>query len=181
MLAHARIELKGSRLSADDRLSAPASARAAITARDVRPDPAWPESMREWRDLRVSWLRQTGFGTGRVRQCCRLSACSPIGRLAYFDDLARQLVKPLRDAAGQWLALTLDHEEPVATAIDALEAHVRSGWDDARLLVRLVRAGDQLEGAADHAVRRGRYSRSLLLAAALCAGCCVAARRYARR
>jgi hypothetical protein len=46
--------------------------------------------------------------------------------------------------AGEWLALTLDHEEPVATAIAALEAHVRSGWEG-MVLVRLVRAGELLE------------------------------------
>jgi hypothetical protein len=144
VLAHARIAFEGSRLSADDRLSAPASARAAITARNVRPDPAWPGIVREWRELRETWLRQTGLGldAGDTAVACLLSP-SAIG-LPYFDDLAQQLVWPVRDRVGEWLALTLDHEEPVATAIEALEAHVRSGWEG-MVLVRLVRAGDLLE------------------------------------
>ncbi|WP_152616600.1 hypothetical protein [Sphingomonas sp. ERG5] len=144
VLAHARVVLEQSRLSADDRLSAPASARAVIVTRDVRPDPAWPGVVRDWKDLREAWLRQTGLGLdasdGAV--ACLVSP-STVG-LPYFDDLAQQLVWPVRDTVGEWLALTLDHEEPVATAIEALEAHVRSGWEG-MVLVRLVRAGEALE------------------------------------
>lgn len=144
VLAHARIALEESRLSVDDRLSAPASARAVIIARNVRPDPRWPGIVREWRDLRETWLRQTGLGldAGDAAVACLLSP-NAVG-LPYFDDLTQQLVWPVRDSAGEWLALTLDHEEPVATAIEALEAHVRSGWEG-MVLVRLVRAGEQLE------------------------------------
>lgn len=144
VLAHARIALEGARLSTDARLSAPASARAVITAREVRPDPAWPGIVREWKDLRETWLRQTGLGldAGDTAVACLLSP-NAVG-LPYFDDLAQQLVWPVRDVAGEWLALTLDHEEPVAAAIEALEAHVRSGWEG-MVLVRLVRAGEQLE------------------------------------
>ena len=144
VLSHARIALEGSRVSADGRLSAPASARAVIIDRNVRPDPAWPGIVREWKNLRETWLGQTGLGldAGDTAVACLLSP-SAVG-LPYFDDLAQQLVWPVRDTAGEWLALTLDHEEPVATAIAALEAHVRSGWEG-MVLVRLVRAGELLE------------------------------------
>lgn len=144
VLAHARITLEGSRRSADDRLSAPATARAAILAHDVRPDPAWPGIVREWKDLRQTWLRETGLGldVAETAVACLLSP-SATG-LPYFDDLAQQLVWPVRDASGEWLALTLDHEEPVARAIEALEANVRNRWEG-MILVRLVRAGEQLE------------------------------------
>ncbi len=144
VLAHARIALDGSRVSADDRLSAPASARAVITDRNVRPNPAWAGIVREWKDLRETWLRQTGLGldAGDAAVACLLSP-SAVG-LPYFDDLAQQLVWPVRDTAGGRLGLTLDHEEPVATAIEALEANVRSGWAG-MVLVRLVRAGELLE------------------------------------
>jgi hypothetical protein len=62
---------------------------------------------------------------------------------AFFDDLAQQLIWPVRDANGRWLALTLDHEETVSTAIEALEANVRAGWQG-MVLVRLSREGDRL-------------------------------------
>ncbi|SFG52220.1 hypothetical protein SAMN05518801_1411 [Novosphingobium sp. CF614] len=48
VLAHARIELDGSRRSADDRLSAPMSARATIIERSIRPDPGWPGVVHDW-------------------------------------------------------------------------------------------------------------------------------------
>lgn len=169
VLAHARIELEGARRSIDDRLSAPASARATIGARDVCPDPAWPGVVREWRDLRAAWLRQTGLGLAAVEiPTARLLAPTAIA-LPYFDDLAQQLVWPVRDVAGEWLALTLDHEEPMANAIEALVVNVRSGWQG-MVLVRLMRAGDVLEaspvtlfgaaGAIDLTLWQGRHSRA---------------------
>jgi hypothetical protein len=144
VLSHARIALEGSRLSADNRLSAPASAHARVAAYKMRPDPAWPGVVRDWRELRRTWLGQTGLGldAAETAAACLLSP-SAAGQ-PYFDDLAQQLVWPVRDAAGEWLALTLDNEEPVATAIEALEAHVRGRWEG-MILVRLVRAGEMLE------------------------------------
>lgn len=144
VLAHARITLEGARRSVDDRLSAPASARAMISARDVRPDPAWPGVVREWRDLGVSWLRQTGLGLEVVERPTACLLAPAAIALPYFDDLAQQLVWPVRDIAGEWLSLTLDHAEPVAAAIEALEENVRGGWQG-MVLVRLMRAGDALE------------------------------------
>jgi len=144
VLAHARITLEGSRLSADHRLSAPASAHARIIARDTCPDPNWPGIVRDWKDLRQTWLRQTGLGLDAA-DTAAVCLLAPSGTgLPYFDDLAQQLVWPVRDAAGEWLALTLDHEEPVAPAIDAFETHVGGRWEG-MVLVRLARAGEQLE------------------------------------
>jgi hypothetical protein len=167
VLAHARIELEGARRSEQGRLSAPASARALVAARDVRPDSAWPGLVREWRDLRGAWLRETGLGleADESPTACLLA---PAGAAPpYFDDLAQQLVWPLRDAAGEWLGLTLDQEEPMAAAIEALESNVRSGWQGF-VLVRLMRAGDMLEvrpvtlfgagGAIDLTLWRPPYS-----------------------
>ncbi len=143
VLAHARIALEGARRSIDDRLSAAASARATIGARDVRPDPAWPGVVREWRDLRAVWLRQTGLGLEAVETPIACLLLPTAIALPYFDDLGQQLVWPVRDVAGEWLALTLDHEESMAAAIEALEENVRSGWQG-MVLVRLMRAGDAL-------------------------------------
>lgn len=143
VLAHSRIELEGSRHSADNRLSAPASARAKIVERAVRADPDWPGVVRDWDDLRGIWLDQVGLGldSAETAAAC-LIAPSQIA-LPFFDDLAQQLVWPVRDWIGRWLALTIDHEEPVSTAIEALEVTVRSGWQGL-VLVRVERNGDKL-------------------------------------
>lgn len=143
VLAHARIDLHGSRRSADDRLSAPASAKATVIARSVRPDPNWPGVVHDWAALRGTWLGQVGLGLDGVTTATAcLIAPSQIAP-PFFDDLAQQLVWPVRDRVGNWLALTIDHEEPVATAIEALEANVRAGWQGL-VLVRIDRAGDKL-------------------------------------
>jgi hypothetical protein len=169
VLGHARIALEGARRSIDGRLSAPAGARATISARDVRPDPAWPGVVREWRDLRAAWLGQTGLGLEAVETPAACLLAPTAIAQPYFDDLAQQLVWPVRDAAGAWLALTLDHGEPVAAAIEALEANVRSGWQG-MVLVRLMRGGDVLEtrpvtlfgarGAIDLTLWQRPYSRT---------------------
>lgn len=143
VLAHARIELEGARQSADNRLSAPASARARILERVVRADPDWTGVVRDWDDLQANWLEQVGLGLDGIETptACLIAP----SRIAppYFDDLAQSLVWPVQDAAGKWLALTIDHEEPVSTAIEALEATVRSGWQG-MILVRIERGGDKL-------------------------------------
>lgn len=143
VLAHARIALEGSRRSADNRLSAPASARATIVARDVRADPHWPGVLDDWDGLARNWIDQVGSGLdGSETPTACLIAPTRIAP-PYFDDLAQQLVWPVQDSRGQWLALTIDHEEPVSTAIEALEATVRSGWQG-MILVRMEREGDRL-------------------------------------
>ncbi|MEN3747955.1 hypothetical protein TPR58_12325 [Sphingomonas sp. HF-S3] len=143
VLAHARIDLSDARRSSDDRLSAPASARATIVARDIRPDPAWPGVVRRWRDLRGAWLRQTGLGLDARESAAACLIVPSETALPYFDDLAQQLVWPVRDADGDWLALTIDQDETFATAIQALEANANRGWRG-MVLVRLSRAGDAL-------------------------------------
>lgn len=142
-LAHAAITLTGARRSADNRLSAPASATASITARKLAPDPAWPGVVRRWEELREVWLGQVGIGIDNTEQAAvALIVPTQIAPL-FFDDLAQQLVWPVRDETGAWLALTLDHEEPIAPAITALEANVKSGWQG-MVLVRLERDGERL-------------------------------------
>lgn len=142
-LSHASFTLTGANRSADNRLSAPAAAIAAINARKVAPDPAWACVVRHWEALREQWLAQVGLGIDTAEQAAvALIAPSAIAP-AFFDDLAQQLVWPVRDVAGNWLVLTLDHEEPVSTAIEALEAKVRTGWQG-MVLVRLERQGERL-------------------------------------
>lgn len=143
VVAHARIELAGSRRSADDRLSAPAGARATIVERSVRPDPAWPGVVHDWDALRGDWLSKVGLGLD-VSEAAAACLIAP-SQFAppFFDDLAQTLVWPVRDRAGNWLALTIDHEEPVSTAIEAMEATVRGGWQG-MVLVRVERNGDKL-------------------------------------
>ena len=143
VLAHARIALEGSRRSADNRLSAPASARATILDRERRADPHWPGVVRDWDGLGRSWIEQVGSGLdgSETPTACLIAPA----RIAppYFDDLAQSLVWPVQDIGGKWLALTIDHEEHGSTAIEALEANVRSGWRGL-VLIRMEREGDRL-------------------------------------
>ena len=142
-LAHAAITLTGTRRSADNRLSAPASATAVIAAPKVTPDPNGPGVVRRWDDLRAVWLGQVGLGIDTTEQAAAALIAPVQIAPPFFDDLAQQLVWPVRDEAGAWLALTLDHDEPVSPAITALEAHVRSGWQG-MVLVRMERNGERL-------------------------------------
>lgn len=144
IIAHARIELHGSRLSADQRLSAPASAKAQIIERSLRPDPQWPGVAKHWVDLQRNWLQQVGLGldSTETRAVCLLA---PVQIAApYFDDLAQQLIWPVCDVTGTWLGLCIDHEEPISGAIEALEANVKSGWRG-MVLVGMERVGNGLK------------------------------------
>ena len=143
-LAHARIELTGSRISSDDRLSAPATARAEVLARPVRPQADWPGVVHRWAALREAYLSQTGVGLDATSAPAACLLAPSAAAEPYFDDFAQQLVWPLRDVDGEWLALTLDHEEPVAVAIEALEANASSSWQGL-VLVRLERSEGRLE------------------------------------
>ncbi|GEM_PF-1701337 len=154
-LAHASFTLEGANISADGRLSAPAAARAVIGASQQIPLAEWSVTIKDWDELTPLFLRTAGIGleAGTAPVACLLapSACGQ----PFFDDFAQQLVWPLRDCNGAWLALVIDNEEPVATAIEALEATVRGGWNGT-VLVKLLREGDRLSvvpvtlaGAAD--------------------------------
>ncbi|MEE4450753.1 hypothetical protein [Novosphingobium resinovorum] len=142
-LSHARIELEGSRRSADHRLSAPASAKARIVARSVSPQADWPGVVHDWPSLRRRWLDEVGLGLdgAEVPTACLIAPTEVAA--PFFDELAQQLVWPVRDEAGHWLGLTLDHEDGVSSAIDVLEANVKSGWRGL-VLVRIERSGARL-------------------------------------
>ena len=142
-LAHARFELTGAAVSSDGRLSAPASTQATVLANKVKPDPEWQGVIRDWAELRQAFLRRSGVGldAGAGTAVCLLSpsASAP----PWFDDLNQQLIWPLRDEAGCWLALTLEHDESATSVIEALESTVREGWRG-MVLVKIYRAGDRL-------------------------------------
>jgi hypothetical protein len=142
-LAHARFELEGANISADGRLSAPAAARATIAETGVVPAANQRGVIRDWAELRPAFLRQSGLGLDAVAAPAVCLLAPAASAPPYFDDFTQQLVWPLRDASGAWLALTLDHEEPVAVAIAALEASVRSGWQGL-VLAKLSREGESL-------------------------------------
>jgi hypothetical protein len=143
VLAHARIMLTGAGASADGRLSAPAEAQAKIIQADVAPEPSWPGIVRLWSDLRSEYHRQAGTGLDGTSAPAVCLIAAQGSATPYFDDLAQQLIWPVRDMRGEWLALTLDHEEPMTRSIEALEASLKPGWDG-MVLVRLAREGGKL-------------------------------------
>lgn len=143
VLSHAAFTLAQAGLSADRRLSAPAAATATIRERKFRPDAASPGVVHDWSALHAGWMAQVGLGIDAVEEAAAALIAPSAIAPAFFDDLAQQLIWPVRDVAGRWLALTLDHEEPVSAAIEALEANVRTGWQG-MVLVRLAREGERL-------------------------------------
>lgn len=144
MLAHARLALEGANISPDGRLSAPTAARAAIVEAIAAPTADLPGTVRIWADLRGVHQAQSGLGldAGRGPAACLMAPAQTAA--PYFDDLAQQLIWPVMDETGAWLALTLDHDDTVGTAIEALEAAVERGW---RGLV-LVRISRERQGLA---------------------------------
>ena len=127
-LAHAEFELEGANISVAGRLSAPASARAKIQKSGIAPSAELPVALRDWSNLQIEFLRQAGLGLDTVPgpTPCLLapSACAP----PFFDELLQQLIWPIRDTTGRWLALSLDHEELATMAIEALETLVGQNW-----------------------------------------------------
>ncbi len=143
-LAHARIALTGANLSADGRLSAPAGARAVIVEKAAAPQANDRNAIRDWRDLRAAFLRQAGLGLDAGGVSAPVGLLCPTQVAAFqFDDLAQQLVWPIRDENGRWLALTLDHDERSGATIAALEASVHTGWQG-MILAKIRREGDRL-------------------------------------
>lgn len=143
VLAHAEIMLDGARQSADRRLSAPASAQASILTRRVQVDQEWPGVVRDWADLPETWVEQVGLGLD-IQETASACLIAPAQvATPFFDDLAQQLVWPVRDRTGHWVGLTIDHETLGSTPVEALEASVKTGWQGL-VLVRMERAGDRL-------------------------------------
>lgn len=142
-LAHARITLSSAGVTEDGRLSSPAAARAIIAEENVQPQSDWSIAIDAWQQLQARFIAQSGFGLDS-NSAAQVFLIAPHAQAApYFDDLAQQLVWPLRDHSGTWLGLTLDHQEHGSPAIEALEAALRGGWQGSAL-VRVARQGDGL-------------------------------------
>lgn len=137
-LCHAEFELEGGQISEDGRLSVTAAARTKMRRSQALLPVSLPVIIRDWSSLPSEYLRQTGLGldaTSGFKPCL----ISPTGCAApYFDELSQQLVWPVRDQHGAWLALTLDHEEPASIALEALESLGSPSWKG-MILVRLGR------------------------------------------
>lgn len=142
-LAHARLALEGANISADGRLSAPAAARAEIVEAEAAPTADLPGTVRLWAELRAVHQAQFGLGldAGRGPAACLIAPAQTAA--PWFDDLAQQLVWPVMDGSGAWLALTLDNDEDAFTAIEALEAHAWQGWRGL-VLVKISRERQEL-------------------------------------
>ncbi|MCJ2185176.1 hypothetical protein MTR62_21165, partial [Novosphingobium sp. 1949] len=129
--------------SDDDRLSAPAEARARILAPAPAPAPGDPGVIADWQALAPLWIARSGLGlTANTAPGVCLIAPSAVAA-PFFDELAQRLVWPVRDGAERWLGLTIDHDETLAPALEALEANVRHGWQGV-VLVRLEAHGERL-------------------------------------
>lgn len=143
VLAHSRIDLTGAGVTADRRLSSPASASARIVDEKVRPYADWDVVIDDWTALPALFRASTGIGLDMITAPVVCLIAPQDNGAPYFDDLAQQLIWPVRDRHGDWLALTLDHDALGSAAIEALEASVRNGWQGTAL-VRLERRSDSI-------------------------------------
>ncbi|MCB2065584.1 MAG: hypothetical protein KDE15_02965 [Erythrobacter sp.] len=142
-LAHARIRLTGAGVADGGRLSAGKDARAEILEAAAQPNAQEADICSDWEALHEGLAQDFGLGiavTGQAKMA--LLAPADCAR-PQFDELAQRLVWPVRDLAGRWLGLTLDHDERSNRAIARLEEQLRGGWRG-MVLVRATQQGHRI-------------------------------------
>lgn len=136
---HAHVRLTSAGLAEGGKLTSAAAVRAHIIAKDVKPPAQHTHS--DWSTLQTDLASRFGLGIdATAAPQMALITPSATGR-PQFDDLAQQLVWPVRDEQGRWLALTLDHDERSDMAITALDKVLAQNWTGT-LLVRAAQVND---------------------------------------
>ena len=143
VLAHARIRLCGVGVAGDGRLSAGSDVRAEIVERSVHPADAFAPIHHDWDELQLLLRERFGLGISADGQAQMILIAPADSGRPFFDELAQRLVWPVRDNAGRWLALTLDHDENASGAIERLESEMRGSWRGI-VLLRAVQTGGRI-------------------------------------
>jgi len=137
-LVGAAFSLEGVGVSRDGRVSNPQGARVSPISGDGDPIRSGVPAIGEWATLEDRLTERFGFGLS-ARTAPDFALLVPRRcAMPYFDDLAQELIWPIEDEAGRWLALTLTHGETLDHAIGHVEAVARRGWRGP-LLVRADR------------------------------------------
>lgn len=143
-LSHARIMLHNAGIADGGRLASSKDVRAEILERETLPDPHAEYVHKDWEDLRANLASRFGLGVDASGQP-QMALIEP-AELArpQFDELAQQLVLPIRDTAGRWIALTIDHDERSEYAIAQVEKLLARKWTGI-MLVRAFQLGSRIE------------------------------------
>lgn len=142
-LAHARIRLTGAGVAEGGRLSAGKDVRAEILEAEAQPHTEGPHVHSDWEELHAALALGFGLGVAATGQAQTVLLAPTDSAKPQFDELAQRLVWPVRDTAGRWLALTLDHDERSNRAISRLEEQLRTGWRG-MLLARAMQEGERI-------------------------------------
>lgn len=142
-MAHAHIRLHGAGVADGGRLSSGKNARAEVLSAGATPDPDWPQTHSHWPGLQDDLANRFGLGVEANGQPqMALIRPSQVAR-PQFDELAQQLVWPVMDADGRWIALTIDHDEQSQWAIAEVEKQIQRKWHGI-MLVRAEQVGEGL-------------------------------------
>ena len=142
-LTHARLTLNNAGVAEGGRLSAGKDVRAVVEAADAPLPIDHPASHQDWAALHTTLSH--GFSLGlSASAAAQMALLSPTNSARpYFDELTQRLVWPVCDAAGRWMALTLDHDERSEAAMARFEKYVEGLWRG-MVLVRAVQQGGRV-------------------------------------
>jgi hypothetical protein len=141
-LCRARLRLTNAGLAEGGRLASGAEVRAAILS--PRANPPDEHTHRDWMALQDDLAARFGLGI-EATGAPQMALIRPSGSARpQFDELAQQLLWPVRDGAGRWLALTFDHDERSDMAISALDSVMAQNWTGT-LLVRAAQVNRGVE------------------------------------
>lgn len=158
--------LDGAGVSRDDRLSNPQGARASMVVRGSDPIENGVPAIGDWVALADRLAERFGFGLA-VRTAPEFALLMPRRCAApYFDDLAQELIWPIEDEAGRWIALTLPHGETLDHATGYVEAMARRKWRGL-LLVRADRTARGLDLTPISLFEAGRWVSLTLIHATI--------------
>jgi hypothetical protein len=165
-LAGSVFTLEGAGVSPDGRLSNPQGARASRIEAPVDPVASDALAVDDWQALTERFRARFGFGLA-ARTAPDFALLSPRRCAApYFDDLAQELIWPVEDAGGRWLALALPHGDTLDHAIGHVEAVARWGWRG-HLLVRANRTARGIDLTPISLFEAGRWVSLTLIHATM--------------
>ncbi len=126
-LCGATVLLEGVGVSQSGRLSNPAGATASVDA-TLLDCSAWHARIDDWSALATRLAGRAGLGVMRSTAADFVVLAPRRFAQPYFDDLAQDLIWPVEDASGQWLALALPHGDGAGPMIERIENLGRRGW-----------------------------------------------------
>jgi len=144
MLCHAHIVLHNAGIADGGRLASGKDVRAEIIDKSAEIERNADYVQSDWAVLRDDLVKRFGLGVaGNGLPQIALIAPDEVAR-PQFDELAQKLLWPVRDGAGRWIALTIDHDERSEHAIKEVEKRLAGRWSG-MILVKAFQTGSRIE------------------------------------